>query len=58
MPKATSQAQRGFIYSQKGQAFAKRHSFDNKGKLPQYVPQSKVPKSKQQHPGKTPFKPK
>jgi hypothetical protein len=56
MPKATSQAQRGFIYSQFGKDFAKRHSFDNKGKLPQYAKTSEVPKSKQEHPAKTPYK--
>lgn len=31
---AKSQAQRRFIYGKFGKAFAKRHHFDNKGKLP------------------------
>ena len=31
---AVSEKQRAFIYATKGKAFAKRHHFDNKGKLP------------------------
>jgi hypothetical protein len=34
---ARSQAQRGFIYSKFGPAFAKKHHFDNPGKLPEHV---------------------
>lgn len=38
---ATSQAQRAFIYANKGQAFARKHHFDNKGSLPRYAPKHK-----------------
>lgn len=31
---AKSQKQREFIYATKGPAWAKKHHFDNKGKLP------------------------
>lgn len=31
---AKSQKQRGFIYARFGKAWAKRHHFNNKGKLP------------------------
>lgn len=31
---AKSQKQRGFIYARFGAAWAKRHHFNNKGKLP------------------------
>jgi hypothetical protein len=34
---ARSQKQRGFIYATKGAAWAKKHHFDNKGKLPKRV---------------------
>jgi hypothetical protein len=34
---AKSQAQRRFIYATKGAAWAKRHHFDNKGRLPKKV---------------------
>lgn len=31
---AVSQAQRGFLYANKGAKWVKKHHFDNKGKLP------------------------
>jgi hypothetical protein len=34
---ARSQKQREFIYATKGAAWAKKHHFDNKGKLPKTV---------------------
>jgi hypothetical protein len=34
---AKSQAQRRYIYATKGKAWAKKHHFDNKGKLPRKV---------------------
>ena len=34
---AQSEAQRRFIYGNKGAAFAKAHHFDNAGKLPERV---------------------
>jgi len=34
---AKSQKQRGFIYSHFGPAWAKKHHFDNPGKLPKRV---------------------
>jgi hypothetical protein len=33
---AVSEAQRRLIYARFGKAFAKRHHFDNKGKLPMH----------------------
>lgn len=38
---AESEAQRGFLYATKGEAWAKKHHFDNKGKLPKYKKASK-----------------
>jgi hypothetical protein len=38
---AKSQAQRGFIYATFGKAWAKRHHFNNKGKLPKRVKKKK-----------------
>jgi hypothetical protein len=35
---AVSQQQRKFIFATKGAAWAKRHHFDNPGKLPKRVP--------------------
>lgn len=43
---AKSQAQRAWIYANKGAAFAKAHGFDNKGKLPAHVGKKKRKKSK------------
>jgi hypothetical protein len=34
---ARSQKQRAFIYATKGAAWAKKHHFNNKGKLPKKV---------------------
>lgn len=42
---AKSQAQRRFIYATKGAAWAKKHGFDNKGKLPKRA-KKKVAKRK------------
>ena len=33
---AVSEAQRKFLYAKFGAAWAKRHHFDNKGKLPKH----------------------
>lgn len=38
---AKSQSQRGFIYAHFGKAWAKRHHFNNKGKLPKRVKRRK-----------------
>jgi hypothetical protein len=34
---AKSQAQRALLYARFGEAWVKRHHFDNKGKLPEHV---------------------
>jgi len=34
---AVSQKQRAFLFATKGEAWVKRHHFDNKGKLPTYA---------------------
>ena len=34
---ARSQAQRNFIYAKFGSAWAKKHHFNNKGKLPKHT---------------------
>jgi hypothetical protein len=34
---AKSEAQRGLLYAKFGAKWAKKHHFDNKGKLPAYV---------------------
>lgn len=34
---AVSQAQRAKLYATKGEAWVKKHHFDNKGKLPEHV---------------------
>jgi hypothetical protein len=38
---ARSQKQRAWAFGVKGAAWARRHHFDNKGKLPKYVKGSK-----------------
>jgi hypothetical protein len=38
---AKSQAQRRWAYANKGGAWAKKHHFDNKGKLPKKVKKGK-----------------
>lgn len=38
---AVSQAQRGFLFAKFGKAWAKRHGFDNPGKLPEHVAQKR-----------------
>jgi len=38
---AKSQKQRGWVYANKGAAWAKKHHFDNKGKLPKSAPKKK-----------------
>jgi len=43
---AVSQKQRAFLFATKGAAWAKRHHFDNKGKLPTYVPGSVAKKKR------------
>ena len=35
---ARSEAQRRFIFGNKGEAFARKHHFDNPGKLPKKAP--------------------
>jgi hypothetical protein len=42
---ARSQAQRAFIFATKGEAFARKHHFDNRGKLPAHAPKRKGKKS-------------
>jgi hypothetical protein len=39
---AKSESQRRFIYGVKGAKFAKKHHFDNKGKLPERVGKKKA----------------
>lgn len=34
---AKSEAQRRYLYATKGEAWVKRHHFDNKGKLPRHA---------------------
>jgi hypothetical protein len=34
---AKSQAQRALLYARFGEAWVKKHHFDNKGKLPEHV---------------------
>jgi hypothetical protein len=34
---AKSQAQRALLYARFGEAWVRRHHFDNKGKLPEHV---------------------
>ena len=43
---AKSEAQRAWIYANKGAAWAKAHDFDNKGKLPKRVKPKKKTKKK------------
>lgn len=38
---ATSQAQRAWAFGNKGGAWARKHHFDTKGKLPRYAPKHK-----------------
>jgi len=38
---AKSQRQRGWIYANKGKAWAKKHHFNNKGKLPRTAKKKK-----------------
>jgi len=38
---ARSQKQRAFIYATKGAAWAEKHHFNNKGKLPKTAPKKK-----------------
>jgi hypothetical protein len=38
---ARSQKQREYIYATKGKAWAKKHHFDNKGKLPKTAKKGK-----------------
>lgn len=38
---AVSQRQRNFIFARFGPAWARRHHFDNKGKLPKTSPRKK-----------------
>jgi hypothetical protein len=38
---AESQAQRGYLYATKGEAWVKRHHFDNAGPLPEHVGKKK-----------------
>ena len=43
---AKSQAQRAYLYANKGAAWVKEHGFDNPGKLPKRVKKKKVRKKK------------
>lgn len=43
---AKSEAQRRYIYGVRGAKFAKRHHFDNKGKLPAKAGKKKASKTK------------
>jgi hypothetical protein len=43
---AKSEAQRRFIFARKGKAWAKRHGYDNKGKLPARVGKKKRAKAR------------
>jgi len=43
---ARSQAQRRWVYAVKGKAWAKRHHFNNKGKLPARIRKKKTRKRK------------
>lgn len=43
---AKSEAQRRFIYAKKGAAWAKKHHFDNPGKLPARVGKKKSKKKR------------
>lgn len=47
---AKSQAERGWIYANKGAKWAKAHGFDNKGKLPARVKRKKKPAKKRKAP--------
>jgi len=42
---AKSQAQRGYLYATKGEAWVKKHHFDTKGKLPEHVQRAKAVKN-------------
>lgn len=41
---SVSEAQRKFLYANKGKAWAKLHHFDNKGKLPKRSPMGSLHK--------------
>ncbi len=43
---AKSQAQRAYLYANKGKAWVKAHGYDNKGKLPKRVKKKTRPKKK------------
>lgn len=47
---AKSQAQRAWVYKNKGKAWAEAHGFDNKGKLPARVKKKKKAKKKRKTP--------
>lgn len=46
---AESEAQRGFLYATKGEAWVKKHHFDNAGKLPKRVKKNSTKTQVKEH---------